>query len=91
MQSPPPTWQHPSEWPRCILYPPHLKRTLVTTFIVGTILFAINQLDVVLAGHATTVVWIKIGATYLVPFCVSNIGLLVGLHRPANEDDTPSN
>lgn len=73
-----PSWQRLSEIPRCIAYPPHLKRTIATALIVGTVLFAINQLNVVLAGHATTLTWIKTGATYLVPFCVSNIGLLIG-------------
>ncbi|MGH2877501.1 MAG: nitrate/nitrite transporter NrtS, partial [Solirubrobacteraceae bacterium] len=48
--------------------PRHLHRTLVTALIVGTILFVINQLNVVVAGHATTFVWLKIGLTYLVPF-----------------------
>jgi hypothetical protein len=39
---------------RVIAYPPHLSPTVLTAFVVGTILFAINQLDVVLAGQATT-------------------------------------
>ena len=45
--------------------------------IVGTVLFAINQLDIVLRGVATPVVWLKIALTYLVPFCVSNLGILI--------------
>jgi hypothetical protein len=44
---------------------------------VGTILFAINQLDVVLAGRATWVTWLKAALTYLVPFFVANYGVLV--------------
>ena len=39
--------------------------------------FAVNQLDVVLRGHATTMVWINAAVTYLVPFCVANTGVLV--------------
>ncbi len=39
--------------------------------IVGTVLFAINQLDVVLAGQVTPLVVAKIALTYLVPFSVS--------------------
>jgi hypothetical protein len=50
--------------------------------IVGTILFTINQLDVVLSGRATVGVWLKVGLTYLVPFCVSNWGILVATRRP---------
>ena len=44
--------------------------------VVGTILFAINQRDVVLRGDATAVVWIKTAVTYLVPVAVANAGLL---------------
>ena len=57
--------------------PIYLKRTLATALAVGTVLFAINQLNVVLDGHATAVVWVKTGVTYLVPFVVSNIGVLI--------------
>jgi len=44
---------------------------------------AINQLDVVVSGHATPAVWLKIGLTYLVPFMVSNYGILVATHGRA--------
>ena len=49
---------------------------------MGTILFVINQLDVVLRGDATAVVWVKAAVTYLVPFCVANTGVLVASRRP---------
>jgi len=55
----------------------HLTRTVSIALVVGTVLFAINQLDVVLSGRATPTVVAKIGLTYLVPFCVSNYGILV--------------
>jgi len=77
-----PGWRSAGEACRVIAHPPHLSRTVLTALVVGTILFAINQLDVVLAGQATTGTWIKIGVTYLVPFCVANIGILVACHRP---------
>jgi hypothetical protein len=64
-----------------VVWPANLKRTLVTALVVGTVLFAINQLNVVLAGHATPVVWIKTGVTYLVPFVVANVGILIATHR----------
>lgn len=48
---------------------------------MGTILFAINHLDTVIAGAATATTWIKIGVTYLAPFCVANIGALLATHR----------
>lgn len=77
MPNDPPTW---STWPeaaRVVLHPPHLRKTVTIALLVGTVLFCINQLDVVLRGDATTAVWIKSAITYLVPFCVSNAGVLV--------------
>ncbi len=77
----PPTW---STWPeaaRVVLYPPHLRKTVTIALVVGTVLFAINQLDVVVRGDANAVVWIKSAVTYLVPFCVSNAGVLVAARR----------
>lgn len=37
-------------------YRPHLRKTLSIATTVGTLLFAINQLDVVLKGDANAVV-----------------------------------
>jgi hypothetical protein len=59
----------------------HLKRTIAVALVVGTVLFCINQLDVVVRGQATVVVWLKCALTYLVPFCVSNYGIAVATHR----------
>lgn len=73
----PPTWSTWSEAARVVLHRPHLRKTTTIALIVGTVLFGINQLDVVLRGDATTVVWLKSVVTYLVPFCVSNAGVLV--------------
>lgn len=73
----PPTWS--SWWEAMVVvgYPPHLRKTVTIALVVGTVLFCINQLDVVLRGDATAAVWIKSAITYLVPFGVSNAGLLV--------------
>lgn len=76
-----PTWSRWSEALRVIGHPPHLRRTTRIALVVGTVLFAINQLDIVLNGRADAVVWIKVGVTYCVPFVVSNLGVLVGTKR----------
>ncbi len=76
------TWSNWREALRVIGYGPHLRRTASVALVVGTILFAINHLDEVLRGQATRVIWVKGAVTYLVPFCVSNIGVLVGTRRP---------
>ena len=78
----PPTWARWREAPRVVMYPSHLRKTIATALVVGTVLFCINQLDVVLRGEATAIVWVKSAVTYLVPFIVSNIGVLVASRRP---------
>ncbi len=75
------TWSTWREACRVVLLGRHLRATIRIALAVGTVLFAINQLDVVLAGDATTATWVKSGVTYLVPFMVSNLGLLTGTRR----------
>jgi hypothetical protein len=59
-----------------VLYGPVVQRALEVSAVVGTILFVINQLDVVLSGRVTLGVMIKIGLTYLVPYLVSTYSAL---------------
>ncbi|MFN8162143.1 MAG: nitrate/nitrite transporter NrtS [Solirubrobacterales bacterium] len=56
----------------------HLRRTTRIALVVGTVLTIVNQADVILGGGATTGTWIRAGLNYLVPFVVSNLGLLAG-------------
>lgn len=60
---------------------PSLRSTISVALVVGTVLFAINQLDVVLAGRAGGRVWLEVTLTFVVPFLVANYGLLVGASR----------
>lgn len=80
-ESHPDTWRGWRQALKVVSRPAHLRHTAATALIVGTVLFAINQLNVVVAGHATTAVWLKTGLTYLVPFAVSNIGILIATRR----------
>jgi hypothetical protein len=82
-----PTWVDWRQAPAVVFYPLYLKNTVTIALVVGTLLFAINQLDVVVRGDATAVVWVKVTVTYLVPFCVSSAGVLVASRRasPAGE------
>jgi hypothetical protein len=73
-----PSWSSWREAVAVIAYPPHLRTTTTIALVVGTLLFCINQLDVVLRGDATAWVWVKGAITYLVPFGVSNAGVLAG-------------
>ena len=81
MQEARPTWATWREALAVVRYRPHLLKTIRVALIVGTIIFAINQLDVVLRHKATLVTYLKCAVTYLVPFCVSNYGILVATHR----------
>ena len=80
----PPTWATWREVAGVVCYRPHLRKTATIALVVGTVLFSINQLDVVLRGDATAVVWIKSAVTYVVPFVVANLGVLVAsrVERP---------
>ena len=60
---------------------PHLSRTVGAALVVGTVLFAINHLNEVLAGKATVVTWLKTALTYLVPFLASNYGVVTASRR----------
>ena len=59
-----------------LLYWPVLRRAIRVALLVGTVLFFINQSDVVLRGDVTPLVIAKIGLTYLVPFSVSTYSAL---------------
>lgn len=50
---------------------PVLRRAIIIALVVGTLLALINQGDVLLHGHLTVLVVMKICLTYTVPFAVS--------------------
>jgi hypothetical protein len=77
------TWSTGRELVSVALAPQHLKRTLSVALIVGTAFFAMNQLSLILAGHATALVWLKAALTYLTPLLVSTFGLLSATRRGA--------
>jgi len=58
--------------------PQHLRRTLRIAFIVGLLLTVINQSGVIAAGDATAATWVRCALNFVVPFVVSNLGLLGG-------------
>jgi hypothetical protein len=78
----PATWATWREALAVLAQPRLLRRTTTIALVVGTVLFGINQLDIVLRGDADAVVWVKSAVTYVVPFCVSCAGVLAGTHRP---------
>jgi hypothetical protein len=58
--------------------PSNLRRTLTIALVVGCILSVINQGDVIAQGHATGATALKILLNFVVPFIVSNLGVLAG-------------
>jgi hypothetical protein len=70
----------------------HLRRTARIALVVGVILTLINQADVIIGGDATVVTWAKAAGNFLVPFIVSNLGLLAGkrAERDAGSRERPA-
>ncbi len=46
--------------------------------VVGVVLTLINQSGVLFSGHPTTATWVRCALNFVVPFLVSNAGLLSG-------------
>jgi hypothetical protein len=59
-----------------VVYPPVVRRAVRVALVVGTLLFIINQADIVLRGDLSSGVALKIGLTFLVPFSVSTYSAL---------------
>jgi hypothetical protein len=74
------TWRQAAS---VVITPRHLKRTASIALIVGSVFFTMNQLSVVVTGHATAIVWLKVGLTYLTPLLVSNLGILSATRQSA--------
>ena len=83
------TWPRAQEIPPVVLAPRNLRRTVCIALAVGSAFFAMNQLGVVLSGHATALVWLKVVVTYLTPLVVSNVGVLAAT-RPLDAGTSAS-
>jgi hypothetical protein len=64
----------------------HLRRTARIALVVGVVLTLINQVDVIVGGDATAVTWVKAAGNFVVPFVVSNLGLLAGKRAERSPD-----
>lgn len=60
-----------TSWLKIALRKDVVRRGLIVGGIVGTILVAINQGDLLLAGNFSAIALWKIPLTYFVPYCVS--------------------
>ncbi len=59
-----------------IAHRPLLKTALLTAAVVGTVLTAINQGNVLAAGEFPAVLYWKVPLTYSVPYCVATFSAL---------------
>lgn len=64
-----------------VRHPPMLKTSFKTALVVGTLLVALNQGDILLSGNFPPRLFWKIPLTYVVPFCVASWGALVNAKR----------
>lgn len=64
-------------WTAC-LAPRSLRRTGVIALAVGACLVAINQLPGLIHGPRPAAFWLRVALDFLVPFLVSNLGVLTG-------------
>lgn len=58
-----------------------------TAVVVGTLLSAANQGDVLVSGEATVQTWLRVGFNYVVPFVVASVGFLSAYRRRDGEAD----
>lgn len=64
-----------------LIHWPMLKRSAAASIVVGTILTALNQGDLLLSGQWTNAFFWKIPLTYCVPFVVATYGALTNNRR----------
>ena len=56
----------------------NLRRTIPIALVVGALLTAINEGDVLIHREASAATAVKIVFNFLIPFVVSNLGVLAG-------------
>jgi len=55
---------------------PIVKRSTIIAIIVGALLCVINHSDKMMTGSITSEDMVRMGLTFLVPFCVATLGAL---------------
>lgn len=77
----PPSWRTASEAVAVCLHRPNRRRIGLIAAVVGTLLLGINQGGVLASGHVSWVVWARVALDYVIPMCVSTMGVLAGTRR----------
>ncbi len=82
----PPTWDRlPGALAVCT-HRPNRRRTLSISAVVGTVLVTINQSGPLVRGNIHPLLLGRIALDYLIPFLVSNLGVLSASRRPQEDD-----
>ena len=69
---------------RCALtHWPTVRRSLLISLVVGTLLTAINQGNLIAQGDPPASLAWQVPLTYLVPYCVATIGAILNARRTA--------
>lgn len=71
-------------WTAC-LAGPNLRRTGIIALCTGTCLVLINQLPALARGPLTAALWGRVALDFLVPFAVSNLGVLTATRQAARQ------
>ena len=77
----PPSWGTAAEALAVCLHRPNRRRIALIAAVVGTLLAGINQGGVLVSGHANWVVGARVALDYVIPTCVSTMGVLAGTRR----------
>jgi len=83
-----PSWPSASDVLSVVFDPANLSRTVPIALVTGLVLFTINQLDVVWRDPGSVSAWIKSGLCFVVPFCVSNLGVLTVARAERSDSDS---
>lgn len=67
--------------PCAVMHWPMLKRSAIAAVVVGTLLTALNQGDLLVSGQWNSALYWKIPLTYCVPFLVATYGALTNSRR----------
>ena len=72
---------------RCaIMNWPTVRRSLLSSLIVGTVITAINQGTLIVQGDLSVNLAWQVPLTYLVPYCVATTGAILNARRTEIDD-----
>lgn len=79
-------WSRPGQALELLLHGHTVRTAAPVALLVGAILSAVNQWDVILTGHAGAGTWIRVAVNFLVPFTVASWGYLSARRVPRIPD-----